>query len=107
MPEFLTFAAVLLAGFGLGVIFFGGLWWTVQRGVASDQPAAWFMVSWLLRMSVTLVGFYLVTGGHFERLLLCLLGFLGARLVVTWQTRGAEKTRPRSAREVGHASQPR
>lgn len=107
MPEFLTFASVLVAGFGLGVIFFGGLWWTVCKGVASSRPAAWFFVSLSLRMSITLAGFYFVTGGRFDRLLLCLLGFVVARLVVTWQTRSWQKTPPRPAPEVSHASQPR
>ena len=77
----------LVAGVLLGAIFFGGLWWTVRKGVSSKQPALWFFGSLLLRMSIALAGFYFVGRGHWERLLLCLLGFVMARLVVTWLTR--------------------
>ena len=52
--------------------FFGGLWWTVRKGVSSRQPALWFFGSLLLRMSIALAGFYFVSGGHWERLLACL-----------------------------------
>jgi F1F0 ATPase subunit 2 len=77
--------AILAAGAGLmlGGIFFGGLWWTVRRGVVSTRPVLWFSASFLLRMSTTLAGFYLVGRGHWERLALCLLGFVVARFAVT------------------------
>ena len=87
MNEFLSLAPALGAGLLLGAFFFGGLWWTVIRGVSSDQPAIWFLASMLLRMSLTLAGFYFVGHDHWERWLLCLLGFLLTRLVVKWLTR--------------------
>ena len=87
MNEVLLLALALSAGMLLGAIFFGGLWWTVRKGVSSEQPALWFFGSLLLRMSIALAGFYFVSGGHWERLLLCVVGFVMARLVVTWLTR--------------------
>ena len=72
-------------------MFFGGLWWTVQKGVSSKQPALWFFGSLLLRMSIALAGFYFVSGGHWKRLLACLLGFIMARLIIIRLTRAAEK----------------
>jgi len=71
----------------LGVIFFGGLWVTIRRGVSSERPALWFFLSVLLRMSVALAGFYFVSGGHWKRLVLCLVGFVMARFAVTRLTR--------------------
>ena len=50
----------LLAGVLLGTIFFGGLWWTIRKGLSSKQPAALFFFSLLLRMSIALIGFYLM-----------------------------------------------
>ena len=94
MNETLTLVLAWVAGVVLGAIFFGGLWWTVRKGVSSERPALWFLGSLLLRMSIALAGFYFVSGGHWERLLLCLLGFVMARLVVTWLTRPPEKTKP-------------
>ncbi|MDP2974944.1 MAG: ATP synthase subunit I [Anaerolineales bacterium] len=91
MNERLILLLALLAGGVLGVIYFGGLWWTVRKGLSSERPALWFFGSMLLRMSIVLPGFYFIAHGHWQRLLLCLLGFVIARLVVTRLTRAAEK----------------
>lgn len=91
MNETLTLVLAGMAGVTLGAIFFGGLWWTIQKGRSSKQPALWFFGSLLLRMSIALAGFYFVSGGHWARLLACLLGFVIARLIVIRVTRAAEK----------------
>lgn len=83
MIEFLPLAAACAAGLLLGASFFGGLWWTVRRGLSAERPALWFLGSVVLRMSIVLVGFYLVSSGDWKRLLACLLGFVIARFVVT------------------------
>ena len=103
MNDTLMLVFAWLAGGALGAIFFGGLWWTVRRGVSSSRPALWFLGSALLRMSIALAGFYLVGRGHWERLLVCLLGFVMARLVVTWLTRPSGEIQNRATREVSHA----
>jgi hypothetical protein len=54
-------------------------------------------------MSVTLTGFYFVSGGHWERLLLCLFGFVMARQVVQWLARLSEEKQNRLAQEASHA----
>ena len=87
MNEPLALALAWAAGGILGAIFFGGLWWTVRKGISSPQPALWFLGSLLLRMSIVLAGFYFVSGRNWERLLLCLIGFVVARLVVMWLTK--------------------
>ncbi len=77
---------LVLAGFAgllLGAIFFGGLWWTVRRGMASARPAIWFFVSLLLRLSLVMAGFYFVGQGDWRRLVACLVGFIIARILVT------------------------
>jgi F1F0 ATPase subunit 2 len=103
MSELLSLALSLAAGVLLGAVFFGGLWWTVRKGVSSKQPALWIFCSLLLRMGITLAGFYFVSGGHWERLLLCLLGFVMARIVVTWLTQPSAANAARPAQEVGYA----
>jgi len=102
MNETLTLVLVLVTGVFLGAVFFGGLWWTVQKGVSSKRSVLWFFGSLLLRTSIALAGFYLVARGHWERLLVCLLGFVIARLVVTRLTRAAEQPN-RLEREDSHA----
>ena len=103
MNETLTLALAFVAGAGLGMIFFAGLWWTVRKGVSSPRPALWFLCSGLLRMSVVLAGFYFVSGGQFRRLVACLVGFIIARVVVTRLTRSSGETQARPAQEVSHA----
>src|SRR5580658_6070604 len=82
MSDALALALALFAGALLGLFFFGGLWWTVQKGVTSETPALWFLGSLLLRTSLVLAGFYLAAQGHWSRLAACLLGFLIARFIV-------------------------
>lgn len=64
------------AGAGLGLFFFGGLWMTVQRLPRARHPALLAAGSLLLRVSLSVVGFYLVMDGYWERLLVCLAGFV-------------------------------
>ena len=90
MNVFLLLVPPLAAGLILGTFFFGGLWWTVIRAVSSQRPALWFFGSLLLRMSITLLGFYFIARDDWERWLLCVLGFVLARLLIQSLTRSAE-----------------
>lgn len=83
MSEVMQPALALLAGMLLGATFFGGLWWTVQKGLASPKPALWFLGSLLLRTGIALTGFYAVAGGNWKRLLACLFGFVIVRIIAT------------------------
>jgi len=87
MIEILTLSLAAVAGGALGTVFFGGLWWSVNKGVQSKEPALWFFGSLVLRTVITVAGFYFVSNGHWDRMLVCLVGFVVARLVVTHLTR--------------------
>ena len=82
MNEIPALALASLAGALLGVFFFGGLWWSVQKGIVSEWPALWFLGSLLLRTSVILAGFLFLSRGHWSRLVACLAGFVVARIIV-------------------------
>jgi len=103
MSEFLILAVALAAGLLLGAFFFGGLWWTVRKGVSSKHPALWFPGSLLLRMSLVLVGFYFAGRGDWRRLVACLLGFIIARFCVMRLTRTTVEHSHFTAKEVPHA----
>jgi F1F0 ATPase subunit 2 len=103
MNEFFSLAAASVAGLLLGVMFFGGLWWTVRAGVTSRRPALWFLGSLVLRMSITLAGFHLVGGEHWQALVACLLGFITARSIVNGLTQPAAASLIRDAQEASHA----
>ena len=103
MSEMLILVLAWLAGGLLGATFFGGLWWTVRRGVSSPRPALWFFGSLLLRMSIVLVGFCFVGGGHWERLVACLLGFILARFILMRLTRTPIEHHNSRTKEASHA----
>ena len=97
----LTFELVLActAGGLLGVVFFGGLWWTLRRAFASTRPALWIGASLLLRMACVVTGFIVVSAGDWRRLLACLLGFWAARWLVVRLT-GRSAAQPSGASSV-------
>ena len=103
MNEALTLVLTLLAGGLLGAVFFGGLSWTVSKGVSSKHPVPWFLGSMVLRTGIALAGFYFIAGGHWPRLLMCLLGFIMARLVVMWLTRPSGEKQTSQVQEAGRA----
>ncbi|MCK6512699.1 ATP synthase subunit I [Myxococcota bacterium] len=80
----LTLAVLLLSfvlGVGIGLFYFGGLWWTTQQVPHRRSPALWLLGSFALRTLLAGVAFYLVMQGRPERLLVCLFGFWIARYV--------------------------
>jgi F1F0 ATPase subunit 2 len=104
MNEFLILALAGAVGAMLGAIFFGGLRWTVHKGVLSPRPAFWFLGSSLLRMSIVLIGFYFVGRGDWRRWVASLLGFVIARFIVLRLTRTPIEHSHSKAKEARHAA---
>ena len=103
MNNVLFLALALVAGLLLGAIFFGGLWWTVRKGISSKSPARWVLGSMLLRMGIVLAGFYFVGRGDWRRLVSCLLGFIIARFIVMRLTRPPVEQQNSATKEASHA----
>lgn len=101
MSEYMTSALSLLAGLLLGSVFFGGLWWTVRALVTTQRPALLLLTSVVIRVGITLVGFYFVGGTEWKRWLACLVGFVLARFAVSWLSR------TKSERSVGRTRKAR
>lgn len=80
----------LFAGFLLGVFFFGGLWWTTKKAVLSKLPALWFLISLFVRLGITISVIYFISREHWQRMLICLLGFIIARMIVIRLTKITE-----------------
>ncbi len=104
MIETLILLSAWAAGVLLGAVFFGGLWWTVRKGLSSKHPALLFLGSLVLRTSITVIGFCLVASGHWERLLLCLLGFIMARFIAARLAQLPAVEQTHSAEEASHAT---
>jgi F1F0 ATPase subunit 2 len=102
MTDVEALALAFLAGIILGAFFFGGLWWTVQKGITSETPALWFIGSLLLRTGLILVGFYLIAQDHWSRLVSCFLGFLLSRILVVNRLAGTPKEVPTPLEKETH-----
>lgn len=102
MIETLYLFLACTGGLLLGVLYYGGLWLTVRMGLAGRRPALWFLASYLLRTGTVVAGMYVLSGGLWQRLLVCLLGFLSVRLLMIWFWKKAGSGT--SVREAGYAA---
>lgn len=98
--EIITLSLAALAGVLIGAIFFAGLWWTIQYGLNNKRPALLFMVSLFVRFGLALTGFYFVGGGHLERLVACLAGFIVSRVVTARFMRRDQSSRTITIRDT-------
>ncbi len=85
--QLLIYLLISLGGMLLGAVFFGSLWYTVSRGVHTRNPALWFGVSYILRLALIIAGFYYLTGGQWQALLACFLGFMISRTIILRRVR--------------------
>ena len=84
----------LITGFLLGLFFFGGLWWTTKKGLLSKTPALWFLTSLFVRIGIVIIAFYYLSRGHWERALICLIGFIIARTIIMRITQIKDNSKP-------------
>lgn len=75
-----------LAGGGLSLLYFGGLWLTVQRAVdEADRPNLLLLGSFVGRTALVLLGFYLLIvlmGDQWILLISGLAGFVVGRTIL-------------------------
>ena len=90
MNETWNMILAFIAGLLLGALFFGGLWFTVKKMSTSAKPALLVLGSFVSRMVVVLIGFYFIGAGNWQRLLIALLGFIIARFIVIYLTKGKQ-----------------
>ena len=77
------FVPILLAGFGLGILFFGGLWITVRALPTAQHPALLALGSFWGRTAVTVAGIAWAADGTWQRAVICLAGFILARVMLS------------------------
>jgi F1F0 ATPase subunit 2 len=104
MNEILFMVLAFMAGIILGIIFFYGLWLTVKKAVTAKIPALWFSGSIVIRTAIILIGFYYISQGNWQRLLVCLLGFITARHIVKRFTSQKKESQLQLKKEVSHES---
>jgi len=78
-------------GAAIGLFYFTGLWWTVQRLPQTRRPGLWMISSYFIRTATTVFAFYFVMDGHWQRLLVSLLGFVIIRVVLVRRLKPARE----------------
>jgi len=74
------------AGLVLGAFYFIALWQTVRRLPSSKSQVRLVLGSFVIRIAVVMTGFYfIVGGGHWERLAVAMLGFVLMRKILTYR----------------------
>lgn len=93
MSNFLYLLVSLFLGFLIGILYFSTLWWTVRQLPITQQPILLIVGSLIGRLSIAILGFYLLMNGSWERLVVTLLGFILARtiLIRRWRPRGISR----------------
>lgn len=92
MAETFYLVLAFAAGIALGTFYFLNLWKTVQRISEPSGPGLFMVRNFVFRLAVVLPGFYLVMAGHWERLLMAMLGFVIMREILVRRIgRGPER----------------
>lgn len=87
------FLIVALAdGIGMGVVYFGGLWLTIQILPVSKYPSLIMACSFFIRIAITLFGLYcIIYDGRWDSLLAFMSGFLLMRVILIRQLRKSSR----------------
>ena len=85
MIELLVWLLAALGGAILGLFYYAGLWFTLRRLPQQAHPALWVFGSFILRLAVSMAGFYFILGPDRNppRLGVALLAFIVARVLLT------------------------
>ncbi len=102
MTETAFMVLSFIGGFLLGTVFFGGLWFTVKRAVDAPLPALWVFISFILRMGIALFGFYFISAGDWQKLVVCLFGFIVSRFLVIFLTKRYDEEQKQLKKEDNH-----
>lgn len=79
----LSIISRLIAGAVLGVLFYLGLWLTVRELSTTRHPVLLALGSFWIRTLVVLAGFLFLLNGRWQFALLCALGFIMGRAVIS------------------------
>lgn len=82
MNEVLVFLGVFTAGGGLGLFYFGTLWFSVKRMESQKNPALWLVLSFFVRISLTLGGLYWLFDDNILHIAAAMGGFFVGRTIL-------------------------
>lgn len=85
-----------LFGLLIGLFYFGGLWVTIRKINQTKSPLALTMVSFLVRLVVSMFLFYFVLKmGDWQHLIAALIGFILMKFVLVQKLKPREEEKER------------
>lgn len=72
-----------IAGVLVGIVYFGGLWWTVKHLQGTESMTRLLVASWLVRNAFFLGVFFWIMQGNWQRLLAAFAGMVSVRIAMT------------------------
>ena len=82
MNDWIGIGLSLLGGAALGLLYFGGLWWTVLRLRDANRPLALYLASLGIRIAICLLSLSAMLQVGVVYMLAALVGFFVARLAL-------------------------
>lgn len=79
----MTYCLFFCLGLALGGLFYYGLWWTISKKLTASRPIVWFVASFFVRIGLILCGLYCIGKQGMDDLAIALLGFIGARVIMS------------------------
>ena len=76
------YCLVFVAGVIIGLFYFGSLWLTVRLAQNLPYKTPLACISFVGRLTIVFVAFYIIMAGRWERLAAALLGFFLARVSI-------------------------
>ncbi|MFH1217007.1 MAG: ATP synthase subunit I [Pseudomonadota bacterium] len=80
--DWFILSAMLPLGFLLGVFYFKGLWTTLNRLPTATGFGGRMIASFMIRLCLLILSFYLLMGNDWKRLIALTIGFWFSRLVM-------------------------
>jgi F1F0 ATPase subunit 2 len=85
--DWIYLVKALVAGVIMGIVYFGGLWLTVQKLKKVSQPGLLALTSFIVRLVLFLFVLYFITDGYWAGIGIFLLGFFVVRTILIWRKR--------------------
>jgi|LGVE01.1.fsa_nt_gb F1F0 ATPase subunit 2 len=88
-----------IGGILLGIVFFGGLYWTVKKVGRVKYPGPLMLMSAVARMSVLLFGIYFLGGNAINQVLAVLVGVVLVKFVMIFKVRKKNRSLEQEVKE--------
>ena len=82
MIDWIEIAASVLVGVCLGLVYFGGLWWTITRAQNANRPVMFYLASLLVRTTIALVSLAFILQIGVLSVIAALAGMIAVRMVL-------------------------